>query len=175
MIFVRDEDTVPYRTVRIRSLYISIFYSALPSALIGKSVPANSLPGLNNPQEFVTFPQTATAPYLVNYFASWCAPCRAEAPSLALISEQMDIVGIAYKDKAEDTRTFLQSYGNPYRVIAMDSDGQAGLNWGVYGVPETYLISADGKILLRHAGPLDMEIFRTLFLPEITKLKSDSS
>ncbi|MBL6605100.1 MAG: DsbE family thiol:disulfide interchange protein [Alphaproteobacteria bacterium] len=145
--------------------------SELPSALIGKPVPVTELPSLSNPQAFIKIEATTATPYLVNFFASWCAPCRAEAPALAILGKQIDIIGVAYKDKPEDSRKFLADFGNPYRAIGIDNDGAAGLNWGVYGVPETYLISKDGIILKRHAGPIDGDILRDEFLPLIRSLQ----
>ena len=143
--------------------------SQLPSALIGKPLPDTELAELFGNDQFVRFDAQPGRPYLVNFFASWCAPCRAEAPALAKLAEQIEIIGIAYKDLNQDTKAFLNTYGNPYRQIGMDRDGQAGLKWGVYGVPETYLISAEGNIILRHAGPVDADILKNLLIPEIEK------
>lgn len=146
--------------------------SELPSALIGKPVPETELENLFNDQEFITIKGATGMPYLVNFFASWCAPCRAEAPALAILAKEIDIIGIAYKDKGEDSQKFLSDYGNPYRAVGMDRDGMTGLNWGVYGVPETYVISADGVILMRHAGPIDGDVLRDEFLPLVQTLKT---
>ena len=88
--------------------------SELPSALIGKPVPPTELPSLYNPQAFVNIEAATSQPYLVNFFASWCAPCRAEAPALAILAKEIDIIGIAYKDKPQDSQRFLTDYGNPY-------------------------------------------------------------
>ena len=112
--------------------------SQLPSTMIGKPVPQVALPDLNNPQRNVGPAQFAGAPLMVNVFASWCAPCRAEAPALDLLEEHVPILGIAYKDKPADTQTFLQQYGNPFIAIAVDRDGAGGRALGVYGVPETF-------------------------------------
>ncbi len=108
---------------------------------------------------------------LVNVFASWCAPCRAEAPALAILEEDIRILGIAYKDKPADTRTFLQQYGNPFVAIGVDRDGAGGMALGVYGVPETFLLDADGTILLRHAGPIDRRVLEDFLLPRIQELQ----
>jgi cytochrome c biogenesis protein CcmG/thiol:disulfide interchange protein DsbE len=145
--------------------------SELPSALIGKPVPETEIANLFNEQEFITIGGASGRPYLVNFFASWCAPCRAEAPALAILAEKIDIIGIAYKDKSKDSQKFLSEFGNPYQAVGMDNDGMAGLNWGVYGVPETYVISADGVILMRHAGPIDGDVLRDEFLPLVQTLK----
>ena len=146
--------------------------SELPSALVGKPVPVTELPSLTDAQAFVTIDGTRDAPYMVNFFASWCAPCRAEAPALAILAKEIDIIGIAYKDKPEDSQKFLADFGNPYSQVGMDNAGRAGLDWGVYGVPETYIISADGIVLKRHAGPIDGDNLHKIFLPFIASLKA---
>ena len=91
--------------------------------------------------------------------------------ALAILAKEIDIIGIAYKDKPQDSQRFLTDYGNPYTAIGSDNEGSAGLNWGVYGVPETYLISADGLIIKRHAGPIDGDILREELLPLIRSLQ----
>ena len=145
--------------------------SELPSALIGKPVPGTELANLFNEQEFITIGGASGRPYLVNFFASWCAPCRAEAPALAILAEKIDIIGIAYKDKSKDSQKFLSEFGNPYQAVGMDNDGMAGLNWGVYGVPETYLIDASGQIKWRHAGPLTRDVITTQLLVKIAEIQ----
>ena len=82
------------------------------------------------------------------------------------------IFGIAYKDRSEDTSEFLQQFGNPFRAIGMDNDGRTGIAWGVYGVPETYLLDADGVVLLRHAGPLTRSIINSTIMPALNALRS---
>jgi len=94
-------------------------------------------------------------PTLVNFFASWCAPCAEEAPALsALKAEGVRIVGVAWKDDPQQTRAFIDRYGDPYAAVLVDQDGRAGIDFGVSGVPETYLIGADGRILDKQATPL---------------------
>jgi len=137
----------------------------LPSALLNKSAPSTILPSLDG--EPIDISQFKGQAIMVNYFASWCAPCRAEAPALALLSKRIKIVGIAYKDRHEDTLKFLTEYGNPFSGIMVDNDGMAAISWGVYGVPETFILDEDGKVLLRHAGPvtravLDKDIEKVL-------------
>ena len=145
--------------------------SQLPSTMIGKAVPDVVLPRLDAEAGDVGPAQFAGAPLLVNVFASWCAPCQAEAPALAILEEDIRILGIAYKDKPADTRTFLQQYGNPFVAIGVDRDGAGGMALGVYGVPETFLLDADGTILLRHAGPIDRRVLEDILLPRIQKLQ----
>ena len=147
----------------------------LPSVLIGKAAPQTILPPLmpsigQDAGNNVTLTAFRGQPLLVNFFASWCAPCRAEAPTLEMLSKQIAIVGIAYKDRSEDTMDFLAQYGNPFRAVGMDNDGRTGIAWGVYGVPETYLIDANGTIILRHAGPLTRAIINSSLVPALQAL-----
>jgi len=144
--------------------------SQLPSAMVGKPAPAIMLPSLLDEAQTVSAGDFAGGAFLVNVFASWCAPCRAEAPALALLAEEITIMGIAYKDRPEDSRRFLADYGNPFAAIGIDRDGDAGMKWGVYGVPETFLVAADGTILLRHAGPIDRRVLDEVLRPAILKL-----
>ena len=98
-------------------------------------------------------------PKLVNYWASWCAPCRAEQPLLEQLAKQgVTIYGVNYKDKPEAALKFLTELGNPYAGIGQDDTGRMALYWGVYGIPETYLIDGDGVILMRHAGPITQRV-----------------
>ncbi|MDB4853086.1 DsbE family thiol:disulfide interchange protein, partial [Alphaproteobacteria bacterium] len=129
------------------------------------------LPLLQDRQAELALDKFQGKPLLVNFFASWCAPCRAEAPALEQLSEQITIIGIAYKDRRSDTTEFLQQYGNPFNAIGMDIDGQAGIAWGVYGVPETYLIDTAGRILWRHAGPLTRDVITTQLLPQMADMQ----
>ena len=142
----------------------------LPSAMVGKPAPTVALPDLGDAGSTVSAIDFEGRPFLVNVFASWCAPCRAEAPALALLSEEIEIFGIAYKDKPEDTRGFLATYGDPFTDIGIDRDGDAGMRWGVYGVPETFLVDANGTIILRHAGPIDRRVIDEVLKPAIQDL-----
>ncbi len=145
----------------------------VPSPLIGKPAPAFALPGLGG-----TPPQLANAdlkgrPVLVNFFASWCAGCRVEHPVLMqLAKEGIEIIGIDYKDTDADGAQWLQRHGNPYRVVAADLQGAAGLDWGVYGVPETYVLAADGTILFKQIGPVTEQVWREKMAPLMAGAKS---
>ena len=143
--------------------------SKLPSALIDQPVPAFALA----PPETVTVPGLASAdlgqgrPALVNFFASWCVPCRAEHPLLMALAAESDfaVLGINYKDKPADAATFLNRLGNPFARIGADQDGRTAIDFGVYGVPESFIISADGRIIHRHVGVLMPDDVRQTILP----------
>jgi cytochrome c biogenesis protein CcmG/thiol:disulfide interchange protein DsbE len=125
-----------------------------PSAMVGKPMPALSLPDLTTGRP-VAMAEAARGPVLVNFFASWCAPCEIEHPELMrLQAGGVSIVGVAYKDAPENSTAFIGRLGDPFRVKLIDRDGRAGLEFGVTGVPETYLIGSDGTILAKHSGPL---------------------
>ncbi|WP_417242473.1 DsbE family thiol:disulfide interchange protein [Celeribacter sp.] len=107
---------------------------------------------------------------LVNYWASWCAPCRAEHPQLeAMSAEGITIYGINYKDEAPKALGFLAELGNPYAAIGQDAPGRTALEWGVYGVPETYVIDGEGRITYRFAGPITVDVLEKYIRPEIEK------
>jgi cytochrome c biogenesis protein CcmG/thiol:disulfide interchange protein DsbE len=125
-----------------------------PDALVGKPVPAVTLPDLDS-GALVAVHDAPAGPRLINFFASWCAPCRVEAPQLmALKAEGVTLVGVAYKDEPARTQAFLAELGDPFAVKLMDRNGRAGIEFGVTGVPETFLVGADGVILAKHSGPL---------------------
>jgi len=132
-----------------------------PHALVGKPMPDLTLPSLDDGQPVRLRDLTKGGPVLVNFFASWCAPCEVEAPVLMkLKAEGVRIVGVAYEDVpprgSEDaTRVFLTRLGDPYLQRLEDGSGRAGVEFGVTGVPETYLVGADGMVLDKHTGPLE--------------------
>jgi cytochrome c biogenesis protein CcmG/thiol:disulfide interchange protein DsbE len=139
----------------------------LPSALIDKPVPAFALPPLLEGDAGLTAADLRGQVSLVNFFASWCVPCRAEHPLLTRLAreEGLRVNGIAYKDRPEDARAFLAELGNPFARIGADFDGRTAIEFGVYGVPETYLIDRDGRIRFRHVGPLTPEAIEQDLLP----------
>ena len=143
----------------------------LPSVLIGKPAPDVPLPLLQNSRAELALDAYRGQPLLVNFFASWCAPCRAEAPALEHLSNQISAIGIAYKDRPQDTLQFLEQYGNPFVAIGRDDDGRTGMEWGVYGVPETYLIDRSGQIKWRHAGPLTRDVITTQLLAKLAEMQ----
>ena len=126
----------------------------LPSALSGKMAPAVQVTALGEGASFTDADLRAPGGKLVNFWASWCAPCRAEHAMLEkLASEGVTIYGVNYKDRAEAALGFMAELGNPYAAIGQDA-GRMALDWGVYGVPETYVINGEGRIILRFAGPI---------------------
>ena len=129
--------------------------SALPSAMLDQEAPAFTLVGLGD-RPGLARQEFAGQVVLINFFASWCVPCRAEHPLLMSISRELGVplYGIDYKDKAEDAARFLSELGDPYGRIGADRDGRIGIDFGVYGVPETYVVDKAGRIRLRHVGPL---------------------
>ncbi|PSJ62070.1 DsbE family thiol:disulfide interchange protein [Pseudaminobacter soli (ex Li et al. 2025)] len=146
--------------------------SAVPSALIGRTAPETKLPPLDG----IALPGLDSSAFagkvtLVNVFASWCAPCREEHPVLMALSQdkRFDLVGMNYKDKPENARRFLGDLGNPYRAIGADEAGRTAIDWGVYGVPETFVIGRDGKVAFKHVGPITAESAQKVLLPEIEK------
>jgi len=129
--------------------------SVLPSAMINEEAPAFTLAGLGDAPGFKK-DEFSGQVVLINFFASWCVPCRAEHPLLMSISRELSVplYGIDYKDKPEDAARFLSELGNPYGRVGVDRDGRVGIDFGVYGVPETYVIDKAGRIRWRHVGPL---------------------
>jgi len=149
----------------------------LPSSQLGRDTPSiasvtplGDLPPLTD--EMLDLPGVK----LVNYWASWCAPCRAEHPQLKMLQEAgVTIYGINYKDEAPNALGFLDDLGNPYTAIGADEPGRTALEWGVYGVPETYVIDGEGKISYRFAGPITVEIMEKYIKPEIAKAAGESN
>jgi cytochrome c biogenesis protein CcmG/thiol:disulfide interchange protein DsbE len=144
----------------------------IPSALIGQPAPETSLP----PLEGMALPGLDSKNFagkvtLVNVWASWCAPCREEHPLLLALSQdkRFSIAGLNYKDAPENARRFLGNLGNPYAAIGVDSAGRTAIDWGVYGVPETFLVGKDGKIAFKHVGPLNEQAVMQNLLPAIEK------
>jgi cytochrome c biogenesis protein CcmG, thiol:disulfide interchange protein DsbE len=144
---------------------------ALPSALIDKEAPAFQLAGLNG--EGIGRDGLKGQPVLINFFASWCLPCREEHPLLMRLAEQehVPLYGIDYKDRPEAAQTLLKEFGDPYRGIGVDRDGRVGLDFGVYGVPETYVLDSSGHIRKRFVGPLTAEQVNKELLPLLKALR----
>lgn len=128
----------------------------LPSPLVGKPVPAFTAPGLYDPAATLSPPALAGQVWLLNVWASWCEPCRAEHASIDALARGtgVAVVGLNYKDRRADAQAWLQAQGNPYRYAVSDPDGRIGIEFGVYGVPETFVIDRHGVIRLRQVGQL---------------------
>lgn len=146
--------------------------ATVPSALIGAPAPPTNLPpleGMNVPG--LDTKAMAGKVTLLNVFASWCAPCREEHPVLLALAQdkRFQVAGLNYKDVPENARRFLGDLGNPYGAIGVDERGRAAIDWGVYGVPETFLIGKDGTILYKHVGPLSPRAAETELLPMVEK------
>lgn len=177
---------IPVATVAVLiALFVLRLFSGdpsrLPSALVGREAPDFSLPPLVG----IIGPAGGPLPGLartdlaggrvsvINVWASWCVPCRDEHPYLLRLAERDDIelFGINYKDKPDNARRFLGALGNPYRRIGVDENGRAAIEWGVYGVPETYIVDRRGIVTYRHIGPLTAESLENTLLPEIRKAR----
>jgi cytochrome c biogenesis protein CcmG, thiol:disulfide interchange protein DsbE len=149
--------------------------SRLPSALLNKSVPKFDLPALLTTAPGLSDKDLRQGHVTVlNIFASWCGPCHEENPQLValaqdkrLAAEGVKLVGIAYKDLPEDTRRYLGQEGNPYKAIGVDASGRTGIDFGVYGVPETYIVKGDGTIAFKFVGPIDDATLRDAIWPQI--------
>lgn len=146
--------------------------SVIPSALIGSPAPVTELP----PLEGLGVPGLNSKDFigkvtLLNVFASWCGPCREEHPVLMGLAadKRFALSALNYKDRPEDAHRFFAGLGNPFGALGVDEKGRAAINWGVYGVPETFLIGKDGTILYKFVGPLTPESARDKLLPEIEK------
>lgn len=134
-------------------------FDTADSGTITRSAPERSFPTLSGDAEIRFSPPLEGRPIMVNLFASWCAPCRVEHPLLMALSESHanQVYGLAYKDEVANIESFLRELGDPYRVIARDEDGQGGLDFGLTGVPETFVIDSDGTIILHVRGIIDAE------------------
>ena len=154
--------------------------SKLPSALINKPAPSIELPALEgltvngSPVPGLSSQNLAQGGLtLVNVWASWCGPCREEHPQLIELAKQKDIhlVGLNYKDQRENALRFLNALGNPYASVGVDRTGRAAVEWGVYGVPETFLISGEGTIVYKYTGPISKTALREEVMPAIEKAR----
>lgn len=151
--------------------------SRIPSALIGHPAPQTSLPpvaGLERSGAPVPGIDSASfkgAVTVVNVWASWCVPCHDEAPLLMQLAHdsRLSLIGINYKDEPDNARRFLGRYGNPFAAAGADLNGRAGIDWGVYGVPETFVVGRDARIAYKLVGPITADNLNTVLKPEIEK------
>jgi cytochrome c biogenesis protein CcmG/thiol:disulfide interchange protein DsbE len=149
----------------------------LPSALIGRPVPDTALPPIagltrdGTPVPGITHADFQGAVTLVNVWASWCVPCHDEAPLLMKLAEdqRIRIVGINYKDQPDNARRFIGRYGNPFAAVGADANGRASIDWGVYGVPETFVIDRAGRIAYKLVGPISQSNLEAVLKPQLEK------
>ena len=146
--------------------------SRIPSALIGQRVPNFSLPPVMGRTLGLSSSDLVSEVSLVNVFASWCVACREEHPLLMRLSagKTVPIHGLNYKDEPENASRWLNANGDPYTRTGADRDGRVAIGWGVYGVPETFVVGADGRIAFKHIGPLTEKSLREIILPLIARL-----
>jgi len=146
----------------------------VPSPLIDKPAPAFTLPALKQPEQFISNADFQGKVVLFNIWATWCVACRQEHPLLMQLQKQgVPIYGLNYKDKRPDAEQWLQRYGDPYIANAFDAEGRVGIDWGVYGTPETFVIDKQGVIRYKHIGPLSVGAIEKTIMPMIKKLREE--
>jgi cytochrome c biogenesis protein CcmG, thiol:disulfide interchange protein DsbE len=145
----------------------------VPSPLVGKPAPAFRLARLHQPEQMLGTADLKGQVWLLNVWASWCVSCRVEHPLLVELSKSklVPIVGLNYKDKPDEGVAWLKQYGNPYDVSVVDRDGRVGIDWGVYGVPETFVVDKAGLIRYKHIGPVDAAAIEKKILPLVRELQ----
>jgi len=145
----------------------------VPSPLVGKPAPAFALPVLHQPDQQFSPADMRGKVWLLNVWASWCASCRDEHPLLVDLARRkvIPVIGLNYKDRSDEAKTWLARFGNSYELSVVDADGRIGIDYGVYGVPETYLIDAEGVIRYKRIGPLTAAILEEKLLPLARSLK----
>ncbi len=148
----------------------------VPSPLIDKPAPAFELSQLYDPEQNISEKDFIGKVSILNVWASWCGACRQEHPFLMKLAKEkaITIYGLNYKDTREDAKRWLMQYGgNPYNAIAYDETGRTGMDWGVYGVPETFLIDRTGRVRYKYVGPLHPQVWQEQLLPLIQKLQAE--
>ena len=147
--------------------------SIVPSVLLDKPAPVFDLPPLSEDKPGLATVDLNGKVSLVNVFASWCGPCRVEHPLFMRLAEQgeVPVYGINYKDAPADAKRWLNDLGDPYTRIGVDRDGRVAIEWGVYGVPETFVIDREGTIRFKHVGPLSPEVLEETILPLVRNLQ----
>ena len=140
--------------------------SEIPSALLNKNVPKFETDSLMKDEKFISSKEFGDEIVLVNFFATWCKPCRDEHEYIKLFSskKKIKIIGINYKDNSKKTLEWLRELGNPYSDVPIDKDGKIAIDWGVYGIPETFVINSKGIIKYRHIGPVTKKIYKKINL-----------
>lgn len=148
----------------------------IPSPLIDKPAPAFSLPILASPEKILKNTDLQGKVWLLNVWASWCVSCREEHPVLLQLAKMnlVTLAGLNYKDERPAATQWLERHGNPYTLSIMDADGRTGIDYGVYGVPETFVIDKHGLIRYKHTGPVSAEDLQRVFLPLIQQLQAEA-
>ena len=146
----------------------------LPSPLLGKPVPAYTLPALYEPERQVSHRELTGQPYLVNFWASWCAACRGEHPVIEALARtgRIDIIGFNYRDEPDDAKAWLARWGDPYTLHLADQDGRVSIDFGVYAAPETFLIDPQGVVVFKHLGALTEEVVAQEILPRLAAMEA---
>ena len=149
----------------------------VPSPLIDKPAPAFSLPRLHAPDKLLSGNDMRGQVWLLNVWASWCVACRQEHPFMVELAAKdvAPIIGLNYKDLRDDAKRWLQQFGDPYAASAFDADGRVGIDWGVYGVPETFVIDKRGAIRFKQIGPVTRQVLDETLLPLLYQLQNESS
>jgi cytochrome c biogenesis protein CcmG/thiol:disulfide interchange protein DsbE len=144
----------------------------VPSPLIGKPAPAFALPRLDDPSQTIKREDLLGRVWVMNVWASWCAPCREEHPLVVAFAKQrkVPVIGLNYKDRPGDARNWLERLGNPYAATLIDFDGKVGIDFGVYGVPETFVIDAQGIVRFKHVGALTPQVISQKLEPVLKQL-----
>ncbi len=153
---------------------LSLKPGEIPSALISEPVPEFSLPPLEGREKGLSTADLVNGRVsLVNVFASWCGPCRIEHPLLMRLKQEsvVPVYGINYKDRPADATAWLEELGDPYTLIGADRNGRVGIEWGVYGIPETFVIDRNGRIAHKHIGPITARDLEQTILPLVQKLE----
>jgi len=146
----------------------------LPSPLVGKPAPSFSLPQLHEKEKVLSSNDLRGKVWLLNFWASWCGGCKEEHPVLIHLAKsgEVPIYGMDYKDRREEALAWLREWGNPYPLVAVDESGRVGIDYGVYGVPETYVIDKAGVIRYKQIGPLREDVLQTKILPLVRELQN---
>jgi cytochrome c biogenesis protein CcmG, thiol:disulfide interchange protein DsbE len=145
----------------------------IPSPLVNKAAPTFALPQLSNPQQRFKSEEMRGKVWLLNAWASWCLPCQEEHPALLQLAQSgaVPVYGLNYKDEREKALAWLDELGNPYTLIVSDTDGRVAIDYGIYGVPETFLIDRNGVIRYKQTGPLTEEIVQKKIIPLVKELQ----
>lgn len=153
---------------------LSLDPKIVPSPLVGKPMPEFVLTRLKSPETTISDKDIKGEVAILNIWATWCVSCRAEHDVLLALARRgvAPIYGLNYKDNRDDAKRWLEQLGDPYAANAFDVDGRVGIDWGVYGAPETFIIDAEGIIRHKHIGPLTSEVLEAEILPLIAQLKS---